>query len=692
MNQGSASLSGSYGVSGISKLTGALSGYVGNASAKGGKNMKVSYQIIVRGGLEYIDLDNLNPALLISALSKSAQARILRALGAYQDLEQALEHLPKDSQDPPIYSVIKDAERYKAEFGKYQQWLRSVDDFKRACGDGIVVQVVWGGVGIVDMEIGSDSGESVWKYGGETDFSYAGVGATVSVGATYDGSQSKEYAGVHASLGSFSSGSCVDDQTTAWFKALDGKSFQELADVKVLARAPDMTAKAAIRTPPEFITPKVEKSLTDKISQIKDLDGLKAYATAAAYDKAKADNKNLTLEDFINTSGKRANAAKLDLDIDNLMTEIDEMAKKRSNLGEEEGLQLDMVSDLNHSATAGDDPFIGYSPIGIKVASWDHLFPWLATGNLNSIVDAKSTRPMIIHRAMLQDCLALSRLYYIAHSSELNLGFSAIQVADDFAQAASRLQSGLLKQSLRDPEAYARAASDALGKFGTNTKEIYKIWCEVSFLRDCNLGLGLLVKSPVSKDKWCSPSIPAQHSDDKSLMYAAAAGCAFDPTVGNYAAFATFYKLLPLIFPSGEIRVFGPGGFLVALWEEKANVRPENIYFDRNSPKLCPPLTADKAGRFLESNRGPVSYRLYPVPFSAAEGVQNWKGQSFSTGLASLSGLTSALSDLQKDIGQRLAWSLTSEAWPEGSSAEDYYAEGLIAKQYIGLVEEEDAL
>ena len=266
MNQGSTSIAGSYGT-GLAKLTTAVSGYVGNSSAQSGKSVKVNYQILVRGGLEYVNFEDLTPALLIEGLSGAAKSATKNALNAYLALNKALQAI-KEIKEPKLFAVIRDPTRYKDANALLVKWLEAVNDFKNSYGDGMVVQVAWGGIGIVSMEITNQSSENTWKYGGESNFSYAAVDASVAVGATYDGGQSKGEAKVTVNCTQFSSGSPVEAQTKTWFAQVTGKSFQELAAVKVLDKAPDMTTRAAVKNPPEFFSPKKDKALADMIGGI----------------------------------------------------------------------------------------------------------------------------------------------------------------------------------------------------------------------------------------------------------------------------------------------------------------------------------------------------------------------------------------------------------------------------------------
>jgi hypothetical protein len=752
MNQGSVGIAGSYGVSGISKLTGSLSAYFGNSSAESSKSMKVNYQILVRGGVEYVSFEDLNPALLIAALSPAAESEITRVLDAYHALNARLA-AKKNIKEPKLSTVVHEPEQYPKEYALFSQWLKTVDDFKRNYGDGMVVQVAWGGIGIVSMEISNTSGEKAWKYGGEATFSYASTGASLSVGATYDGNRSAGGASVTVTCNKFSSGSPVEEQTAAWFNVVSGKSFKDLAEVKVLDKAPDMTIKAAVKNPPEFIKPSEDKGLADKIGKIKNLDDLKFYAKTSAYDKAKKNDPGLTLDKFLADADKPAVAEPVTKLVEKFQENLPGIPG--AVLEDDDDDVLIMDDNLGDRALAFEDnpkpaaAFVGYTPIGIWVANWDCLFPWLATGHLNSISSTRKARPMLEFRTMLQDFLALSKLYYIADSCKLDLGFEVSlvkfdQIADSFAQASSKLQSALTEQLQilgSTPLAYQQAMKPAFSHLSAHEKSIYEVWWKNAFLRSCELGLGVMGGDTAREDERAakdaaltmSPTIGAGNSvvdsvevrnvdeyadrnyiraGDRQMFCVTRGRCGFDPSAKNYSAFARFYKVLPLILPSGKIYAFGPGNGALGAWRSSRkdgdDARFDTLY-NYNSGLLntftFTPVNHDH--RFIkpinfspniknkllesveEAGRAAGAVKLYPIPFSAAENI-SWLGQSFSTGIASLADLKTALEQTERDLKKFKAWSFSSDAWHADWNVSDYYGDARVPMQYIGLLQESE--
>jgi hypothetical protein len=812
MNQGSSGIAGSYGVSGVAKASAAVSAYFGNSSAQSGKTMKVNYQIIVRGGVESVNFEDLTPADLIAALSDASQLTIRKALDAYIRLNEALEK--SSLEEPKLFSVLRQPEQHKNEHGLYLQWLKEVQNFKDNYGDGVVVKVAWGGIGIVSMEISNSSGESVWKYGGEANFSYASPGASVSVGATYDGNQSHGKANVTVECKQFSSGSSVQAQTDEWFRTVSGKSFEQLANVAVLDKAPDMTTRAAVQKPPEFEKPKQDPQLTDKIGKIKDLDGLKLYAKAAAYDKAKKGNPGLTLDKFLSDAEKEADVKPLgnladelekgwvELDapivvvVDDDWVLTDAVAADGDKVGimEEtvlvDGLNTELSSlesaeasskEARASGTSASTPFEGYTPIGVWIANWDHLFPWLATGFLNSVADIKDVKPLLAYRVMLQDFLALSKLYYVADNCKFSptlfkdapqLVGELKQFADSFSQAAAKLQSKLSEERKRLDSApgadfYTSTMQSIVNSLNNKTRKIYKVWSDIGFLRKCELGLGIMGgdsttesaagnmspqvsangKSSVQRLTgryldfrsswldtdwgWNAQDYGEENNPSRSRFFTAKRqACLFDPRRPNpdYSAFAGFYKVLPLIVPIGnqmKIYAFGPGnnvlGYLTHPTEYDRPSSPSDVnwrwdlFFSKNPGikdsfvfvgddgfgTLHLPMSGPNAPfRFVPWD--PVEFtpnaesktlearglKLYPIPFSAAEGISDWKGQSFSTNVASQTDLRSALKGVESQLKARNAWSFSDDGWPRGWDVTEPYRVANIPMQYMGLLDE----
>ena len=109
---------------------------------------------------------------------------------------------------------------------------------------------------------------------------------------------------------------------------------------------------------------------------------------------------------------------------------------------------------------------------------------------------------MIQFRAMVQDFMALSKLYYIADSCKFDVRFEDgpdelrvmfDQIADSFANACTALQSDLTEKRLNigsGPAAYTSAMKAAVRRLGVHEQRIYKTWCETPFLRSCELRVG----------------------------------------------------------------------------------------------------------------------------------------------------------------------------------------------------------
>jgi len=683
MNQGSLGVSGSYGLSGLSTVDAAVSAYVGHSSATSGKSVQLNYEVKVLGGIQHIDFDNLTAATLCAALADTPRQMLEDALEKYNALNTALE--PLIASDKTLLNVLGDPATYPEESRLYDEWSQAVSDFNRSYGDAIVIGVAWGGIGTVSMDIKTKSDDSSWKYGGEAEFSYAGPAASVAVSAAYDGSQSKGKADVTVICTSFASGSCVKTQTDAWFNEVDGKAFSELADVNVLDKAPDMTLAAKPPKVPAFVKPKPDSTLVSKLGEIKDLKGLKAYAQASAYDKAvaaakKAGKEPPALSDFLKNTENPADAggvARLAESVEG--NDVNALSPDNDNDGPPppggshagRAMAVDAQPMLAPAAARAeeDDAFSDYVPLGVWVASWADLFPWLATGYLNSVTDTKQADSSIRYRVLIQDFLALSKLYYIADSCKFSFpNVSKIdfkKIADSFAGSCATLQ-----------QSGPPAIQDVLKGLSKDAMAIYKKWNENYFLRGCELGLAVLDNSGYS------PKIPISQE-----LIADGSKCAFDPeTRTPYSEFANCYKLLPLILPDGTILAIGPDQSLLVDYDEDS----DKFIFSHGPTGNPLGFTANAAEKTLhfdgfEDEFTLTLIRMYPVPFSAANGIE-WRGQAFSTNVAADNGLRSQLSQIKDNLGELPAWSFSSEAWsPAWTGGRGYSTRG-VRKRYVGLV------
>lgn len=677
MNQGSFGMSGAYGVTGVSKVKSSFSAYVGQSSAASSKSVSVNYNAVSIGGVEYIKFDKLDASQFLSSLTEGCKQSAVEVLDLYNQIMAETAALGATltialTSDDPKYDGVKIL---------VSEWVTKSEKFTKNHGDGLVVGITWGAYGGVNMLMTAESEADSWKYGGAADFSYANIITSVAVKATYDGGQSGAQAKVAVNCTSFVSGSVLAPQIDKWLDQVIGKSFSELADVKVMDKAPDMKITSGGPPIPDFAAPKPKESISSKVGEIKNLDNLKALAQAQAYDTAKKENPDLTLEQFLIDSEKKANTAELDAfrkdvkqnNINTLPDSDDDEQLRKSTLQNASVTSTEQESHLigsddKHLKSAESTSASGYVPLGVWISNWADILPWLAQGYYNSI-DKIEDEQAVRERVMLQDYQTLSRLYYTAHSSGITEfkrkdpslpEVSALSLANAFANAAGKMQ-----------ENQGNAAKIRLifEELGSSARKIYTLWNDIVFLRDCELGLGLM------KD---GRSIGKPKSSDNERQIYNMETCIFEGK--NYSAFSSFYKVLPLITPDGEIWAFGPekGGL--------SSIYPTEVVFSKPGKALYIPLTYDKKQKVLTYPA--YGLKLYPIPFDAANNVSAWKGMSLSTNIGSIKSFNNSLELLNAELNKLKAWTYSSENWDKSWDGSKPYIQSQIKKQYIGLIKE----
>nr|WP_199081063.1 hypothetical protein [Pedobacter sp. ASV19] len=680
MNQGAFGLSGAYGVSGLSLLKSSLSAYVGKSSAASGKSVSVNYNAVSVGGIEYINFERLTASQFMAGLNEACQQSISSVLVAYNEV---MAEASKSGRD--LLSVFHNDDLQSERLKKLvSAWIKESEQFTHDFGDGLVVGVAWGAFGGVSMHMISENESRSWKYGGQADFSYANAFASVAVKATYDGSQSSGNAKVKVNCTSYLSGTVLAEQIKEWFDQVANKTFADLADVNVIDKAPNMDITHGAPSIPEFVQPVPEEGIVEKVEEIKDLRGLDTMAKASAYEKTKITNPTLTFDEFINSADKPAKKEKLDEFKQKIMNnEIDTLDfsnKQKNKMGKIEekygDLAMGLADDFFSAEAAGFNAEVkteGYVPLGVWISNWPDLFPWMAQGYYNSI-DGIEGEDVVKARVMLQDYQTLSKMYYIAHSSGITEfkrkdsskpKVTSLSIADAFANAAGKMQevSGGLG---------GRGMEEIYGNLGEAARTIYKLWNKVAFLRNCELGLGL-----IKNNKTIGNPLPDGDKDGNHRTYALST-CDFDGR--NYTAFSRAYKVLPLLTPDGDIWIFGPeqGGL--------SSVYNKEIVFSKPGRANYLVFEYSKDERILINSTNGI--KLYPIPFSAAQNVSAWKGMSFSTNIGSVKSLNERLKSLSEDLGKLNAWSFSSANWNKSWKGKDVYRQRNIKKQYIGLVEE----
>lgn len=311
MNQGSIGVAGSYGVEGVQKVTSAVSAYFGYSSAELRKQLNVVYEIVQYAGYEYIEFDQLSPLEMLSALNDTPKEDAQEALDLYNafmtklnqfaqhpyvkalewSIPQVFDAFPNPPIDPKLdpkkieakYVPLKLlAEAVDAARDLKKQWAEKASQFRTEYGEGMVVGVLWGGIGQATMILQSTDEAAAWKYGGASNFSYASDAASVAVEATYDASGSADRSKVTVECTGGYSGTCVADQVKSWTDKLNGKAFSLVSDFKPLAAPPIAITKRLPKPPPLHKPTKVQKN-TEKLTK----ENVETAAKLATYDKAK---------------------------------------------------------------------------------------------------------------------------------------------------------------------------------------------------------------------------------------------------------------------------------------------------------------------------------------------------------------------------------------------------------------------
>jgi len=681
LNQASLSVSGSYGVSGISQVSASVSAYTGHASASSSLTTKITGNVQLIYGTEYINFNNLTPADLLSSLDQAPHDAAVDALDKFNALTQLLERRN-------LLDVYNNADIQTA----VKSWYNAVESFLGGYGfgDGVVVGVTWGGMGTVTLEMSNKASAQQWKYGGSGSFSYAGTGAAVSVQAAYNGSQDAKQSDMNFSFADWSLGRCIEKQVTDWKSALTAAATNKLFEIKLLDNIPNVTESAIATTLPEFVKPPANESLTKKITEIKSLEGLEAFAMASAYEKAKKEDKDLSLADFMEKARQKANtvqAQQLATNVSNNNINVLEptppQPHTRTAYKEDSIEKTDSVTE--------QDP-AQFIPLGVWIANWTDIFPWLATGILNDILQTDSAMSILKKQCMVQDMLTLSKVYRLLavnnyKHSDFGVSTPFDQIADSFAQ-----QIKYLKDAFEEED----AIQNAFNQLGIDAKAIYNKWNQTQFLRNAELGLGILMNinntstpiyHSVTQNHFVTNIYPSSSEHPQRFSYSMfyTGACSFLPnTKTPYNAFSSFYKVYPVVMPNGDIHAFGPNNMLL---EEKwfgGGPLGTACYFS-GDPGRAMKFQVNQDGKTLISNDHYVE--LFPIPFSAARGIE-WKGESVSTNLSSFKSLKDKLNALANKLKNLNAYSFSSDTWKgKNWKPSDAYRMKSFKTQYMGIVD-----
>lgn len=638
LNEGTIGFSGAYGASGIAKFTSAVSVFVSNATASESKSIKVSYNVSMISGIEYIDFDNLLVEDVLNSLSAGPKHKALNVLDRFIAVR---DHLGSQKQKEELM----------------KEWVKSLQNFISSYGDGLVVGAIWGGMGSVSTEMTSRKAENSWKYGETAAFSYSGIGTSVSIEQTYNGAQKNQDSEVNVSCKALASGGCVENQVNSWFDVVANKSFSEISEISLLDKAPMQSSVSRPPEIPEFLKPEKDPQIEEKLESIKKLGDSEEFSIASGYEEAKKADPDLSLDQFKSMVRDKNN-------IDGL---VDLANKVQEN-------SLDVLSEARISRKIPKALFVGakegilksnsdYAVLGAWIANWSDIFPWMSMGYMNEISNDEVAEYILKIRCMMQDFSTLNTIYNTFNACNIKLDFfnlkSASQVADSFKIAQIKLSDNL------DREDAIEIAFDSLSD---EAKKIYTIWNQLEFLRNAELGLGLLLgDKSVSSEIIDIRPIPAPEITYK------AGYCSYGSN--NPTAFSTFIKMLPFIDTNGDIYAFGPSLMLLR------KALPEKMIFTKDGGSALK-LKANKEKGVLFKD----DLQLIPIPYSAAKGIE-WRGQSQGRSLASSQSLQDQFAALEQELGSLNICTLSSDSWSKDWDYKVPYALRKINTSYIGMVE-----
>jgi hypothetical protein len=711
MNRETLGLSGSYGLSVLSQVNASLYGYRGSSSASDGTETKVDYNIIMQCGIEHVNFNDLRPSEFIASLYASQQDKALSALQAYQELVDP--KLPENDR-----------------LQKLRKWIDAREEFFKASGNGVVIGILWGAIGSISMTIRQNSNSSKLQYGGQANFSYVGSLATASVAATFDIASDSSGSEASSHIEKFYSGSIISKEIDDWYNRLTPLSVGSLVNFKGVEANSFPQNSGSPPSIPDFKKPEPDPVLKKKLADLENLNKLDALSKEAKFHEESKIRNDLTREAFDKEADPNSK-----VDAQNLVDLANEV-KGNSLLLPQEFFDfafndkpspinmLSMAESPSTSTKASSYDDSQYVPLGVWIANWSDLLPWLSTAALNSIPDLAKTKNLLYFQLVIQDFDALRKIYYQAHYCNLSLDdIDFLSIADSYSNQLAQLSTSTFKSN----NEMRINIQKAIGGLSDKARAIYKRWNEISFLRGCELGLGIVFDEKYSlsfehshsqtflketETPWGHLKLPYFVHSDTVFIFK---NTDFDSAVGNYSAFSRLMKCVPLVHPSGKIYLLGPGigGNIAAMHSSVqgspgVNVGPTNpyilfssngnfraVWYDAQGKELFSggdwndfallEFEPDSTNKILKNTDAKI--KAYPIPFKAAQGI-SWKGVSISRNIASFEDLNSKLSHFKDLLNDHPLWTFSSSSWDPEWTGSTPYSMNLIKTQYVGIEDE----
>ncbi|MBQ4864788.1 hypothetical protein J8L98_24185 [Pseudoalteromonas sp. MMG013] len=693
MNRGSFTLSGNYGISGISRFKSAVSGYLGNSSAVKNNSIVIEYNYMISVGTEYIDFNNMKVADFLSNLKEAEKVAAIAALDEFSKLVKLYPH-------EPLKNIMKNPDNFPDFIDSFKKWINACKNFKKTANDCFVVGVDWGGIAQVKTEFTKKSSQSTWKYGGNMNFTYSGLSNATTIGGTYDGSSSDSSTDVRVDIHSDSIGGCASTYAENWTNQLQNKSQEELWDTKVFDQAPAIANQVTPPAMPELTKKEASKSLTDKIGSIKDLDGLKAYAQAEAYEKAKLKDSKLTLTEFLTWSNEKSNTTqeqKLEDQISsNTVTTISEENLLNERQKRREISNKFTYQKFHTESSLNSDP--EYVALGIYIIKWSDIFPWLNEGILNEVVDISEASLDAKIQTMAQDFLALSRIYAIASDGNLYCelvywnGGLWETLKDEFYGGVYDILS-----LLGNPDKGQSDLDDIYLRLTKEAREIYTTWVKNPMLRNFEV-----CGSAIIKGETFSGEIISGHKHGITEFKKEKSN--FDFKAKNYFSFKKSLKLIPIIVGKNRIRCMGPTsddslGYLGTRNDSYTNDHLVygivNLGYTMHGSgiSIAHFETSERDGcSFLKCNSTDAEIGLIPIPYSATKHSDGWTGTTINTNLSSYELMRENIQSTIDSTKTMDKMTFIPNQWQGITDWNGFFPNNELYPQYVGLLERNTAI
>ncbi|MBD1425629.1 hypothetical protein [Sphingobacterium arenae] len=663
VNQGSFSVVGGYGISGVAKVDAGVSAYAGHSQQSNRKEVSLTYSLQINSGIEYINFDDLSVMDLVNSLANGPKGQLLNALNYFTEIQKQLKEKRVD-----LLEVIAGKIDDPALKELLNKWLSASHTFFNSYGDGIVAGVIWGGVGEVDLKLTAEQKEENWRYGGSAKFSYAGVGKSISVAAAYDGSNTNRNANIDFRVESLAVGGVVLQQVQTWANTLNEAGLNQLWNVSVLDKAPALSGPPDEPVIPPFQQPPSDPKVTDLFDKIGSLEELGAYAKASAFEAAKAKDPNLTLDKFLEEENQPAKTEALaNIKTDVLNNELPEPEENTLNRA------LDDITDVENSVlntqvgTSGN-----LSVLGMWIVNWSELFPWLVRGFDNDITPDLRLHEVLQKQMVLQDLIALERIYSLLDNSGINAEALEMPKFDDlvieYARSVHYIQDNFEKDTV---------VTEALQQLGQPAKAILDIWQENYFLRSCELGLGILVDNEFSVERKIKKATNLDQTDVQ-LIYDKIALSISGPN--DYYRFRDTLMGIPLITPGGKVYLVGQNNMALT----NVNKETGEFTFSRNASQFLHFTIEKNEQRLVSSEKDIV---LLPIKFEVAKNIDNWYGRVISNNLASNKSLLDKFNVLEEEMKGLPKYSYSSDFFKgiPNWNPETSYSTRVLPVQYLGI-------